>query len=233
MTGASRGIGRAITDALLPRLDLLVALAQDAGRLQELKVTLEQAKAGIQVSTIAVDLADSESTSKALDAWRFEYSDLEIDLLVLDAGTFTEGSLAKIPFDAFERDLRINLSSGVLIVQKVLPALLRSDSPRIFIIGSTAAYEKYPLVPSYAVAKWGLRAYANELREELRDRKVGVTFISPGGTNTAMWEGEELPPDRLLEPSDIGKLVASCLDLSEQAVVEELIVRSIEGDIHE
>ncbi len=62
---------------------------------------------------------------------------------------------------------------------------------------------------------------------------IGVTFISPGGTLTDMWAGVELPKDRLLEADDIGKLVAAIMTLSKQAVVEELIVRPMLGDIHE
>jgi hypothetical protein len=62
---------------------------------------------------------------------------------------------------------------------------------------------------------------------------IGVTLINPGGTLTDLWEGEELAPNRLLEPSDIGKLISTILTLSPQAVVEELIVRPMLGDFHE
>jgi short-subunit dehydrogenase len=177
-------------------------------------------------------LADLEETARVLDGWTAKDPGA-IDLLVLVAGTYTEGTLSEIDFAAFESDLRVNLSSSVLITQKMLPGLRKGKRPKIVIIGSTAAYEDYPLVPSYGVAKWGLRSYASNLRLELREERIGVTFLSPGGTLTDMWEGEELEPGRLLEPSDIARLVRASLTLSPQAVVEELIVRPIEGDIHE
>ena len=62
---------------------------------------------------------------------------------------------------------------------------------------------------------------------------IGVTFISPGGTKTDMWEGVDLPENRLLAPSDIGKIVALIPKLSSQAVIDELIIRPMLGDIHE
>ena len=60
-----------------------------------------------------------------------------------------------------------------------------------------------------------------------------MTFISPGATLTDMWADVEIPPKRLLEPDDIAKIVDSLFDLSEQAVVEELIVRPMLGDVDE
>jgi NAD(P)-dependent dehydrogenase (short-subunit alcohol dehydrogenase family) len=111
--------------------------------------------------------------------------------------------------------------------------ILGTASRKIFTIDFTVTYEAYLVVPSYGVAKAGFRAFAVNLRHELLNDCIGVTFIAPGGTLTDMREGEEFPPDRLLRPSDVAHLIAACLDLSGQAAVEEIIVRPIEGDIHE
>jgi len=156
-----------------------------------------------------------------------------VDLLVLNAGYYVEGALNEIQDSDFERNMLVNCHSTHYIVSALLPFMKESQKGRIVIIGSTAAYEAYPLVPTYGIAKWGLRGYAINLRKELMPQDIGVTFISPGGTLTDMWAGEDLPEDRLLEPEDIGKLVAATMTLSHQAVVEELIVRPMLGDIHE
>jgi short-subunit dehydrogenase len=88
-------------------------------------------------------------------------------------------------------------------------------------------------VPTYGIAKWGLRGFALNLRHELRDDGIGVTFLSPGGTLTDMWAGEDLPPNRLLEPTDVALMVAAITELSSQAVVDEIVLRPMLGDIHE
>ncbi|MBX6389781.1 MAG: SDR family oxidoreductase [Frankia sp.] len=232
ITGASRGIGYAITTELAQGLTEATILSRDPSGLSRIGQEIKQAQPECKVSEIACDLGDLEQTRSELARWKGSTTS-PLDLVVLVAGTYTEGTLGEISIEDFERDLRVNLTSSVLVVQHVLPALRQGVNPRIIIIGSTAAYEDYPLVPSYGVAKWGLRSYASNLRTELRPDRIGVTFLSPGGTLTDMWAGEEVPPGRLLEPTDIARLVKASLQLSPQAVVEELIVRPIEGDIHE
>jgi NADP-dependent 3-hydroxy acid dehydrogenase YdfG len=118
-------------------------------------------------------------------------------------------------------------------VKKFADILKKQAGSKVILIGSTAGIEAYPLGPLYGVAKWGLKGYAINLRKELMNDNIAVTLINPGGTLTDLWAGEDLPPNRLLEPSDIGKLVTAILTLSQQAVVEEIIVRPMLGDMHE
>lgn len=229
ITGGTRGIGLAIAQKLAPNVQRMTILARDEGRL--VAVAKDISKGGTTVNTIQADLADIAQSTRTVSEWAANQSSL--DLVVLDAGTYTEGALLDLPVGDFERDLRINLLANVALVQLLVPLLREGRHPRIVLIGSTAAYEDYPLVPSYGVAKWALRSFASNLRLELRADRIGVSFISPGGTLTDMWEGEEMEPNRLLEASDVAAVVAASLMLSEQAVVEEVIVRPILGDMHE
>jgi NAD(P)-dependent dehydrogenase (short-subunit alcohol dehydrogenase family) len=184
------------------------------------------------VQTIACDLSTPRKAVVLVEA-ELRLPAEGLDILVLDAGIFRDGTLADIDLDDYYENMEVNLNSSVVLTQLLLPHLRRGVNARIVIVGSTAAYEAYPLVPTYGIAKWGLRSFALNLRHELMPEDIGVTFISPGGTLTDMWAGEDLPPRRLLEPRDIGVLVRACLNLSSQAVVEELIVRPMLGDIHE
>ncbi|MGE5613750.1 MAG: short-chain dehydrogenase, partial [Bacillota bacterium] len=85
----------------------------------------------------------------------------------------------------------------------------------------------------YGISKWALRSYAYFLRNELKHLGVGVTLLNPGGTFTQRRvPNEKIPSGRLLEASDIGKLVAAILTLSPQAVVEEINVRPLLGDTY-
>lgn len=232
ITGGTRGIGRAIVEALLPRLTELTVVARDQQHLDALNDRVAREFSGCRFEAIQQDIGDLDGLGEALKVWRGA-SERPLDVLVLNAGTYTEGDLAGIPMADYLRDLDVNLNANLVAVQELLPCLRAGRKKRIFITGSTAAYEAYPLVPTYGIAKAGLRALAVNLRHELAPERIGVTFVSPGGTLTDMWAGEDLPDNRLLQPSDIGVLVAACLELSEQAVVEEIIVRPMEGDIHE
>ena len=69
------------------------------------------------------------------------------------------------------------------------------------------------------------------LREEMKPFGVRVTSVMPGATLTASWDGVDLPNERLMKPEDVGKVVLSCWQLSNQTVIEELILRPQLGDL--
>ena len=230
ITGGSRGIGKAIAQQLAEASHEILLVSRNQ---QTLKETAEKiasttsAEVKYFVSDVGIPLE-----LEALHNFCKE-SEFYPDVLVLNAGIFIEGSLTEAPIEDFEETLNVNFMSIYRTVNLFMDYLCKHPSPKIILIGSTAAYEPYPIGPLYGVVKWALRGYAINLRKELMSKGVAVTFISPGGTLTDLWEGEDLPENRLLEPSDIGKLVATILTLSDQAVVEELVVRPMLGDIHE
>ena len=231
ITGASRGIGYAIAQHVAPMCsDLLVASKTEANITSAAKRL--SAENHCKVHHMWSDLVDARAFADAAKQL-VERTTKRVDWLILVAGYYVEGSLGEIGDIDFERNMLVNCHSAHYLVSGLLPFLKRSAAGKIILIGSTAAYEAYPLVPTYGIAKWALRGYAINLRKELMTQNVGVTFISPGGTLTDMWAGVDLPKHRLLEPDDIGKLVATVLTLSPQAVVEELIVRPMLGDVHE
>jgi short-subunit dehydrogenase len=231
ITGASRGIGYAIAQQIAPMCSHLLIASRTEATISAAAKRLK-AESGTEVYPIWGDLCQGRTFANSAKHLVETTTD-RVDVLVLDAGYYVEGSLAAISDSDFERNMLVNCHSAHYVVSALLPFIKKSRAGKIVLIGSTAAYEAYPLVPTYGIAKWGLRGYAINLRKELMAERIGVSFISPGGTLTDMWEGVDLPNDRLLEPSDIGKLVAAMMTLSSQAVVEELIVRPMLGDIHE
>jgi short-subunit dehydrogenase len=215
ITGASRGIGYAIARYVAPMCSRLLIAARTEETATAAAERLEK-ETGCQVYPMWGDLADCRSFADSAKELAGRTKTERVDFLVLDAGYYVEGSLADIADADFERNMLVNCHSAHYLVAALLPLLKKSAAAKIFIIGSTAAYEAYPLVPTYGIAKWGLRGYAVNLRKEPLKENVGVTFISPGGTLTDMWAGVDLPKNRLLEPDDIGKLVAAIMTLSKQ-----------------
>jgi short-subunit dehydrogenase len=227
ITGASRGIGKAICQELSGRDWNLFLVAQHQDGL-----TLAASQLANVSGTQAVDLGSGFEAARAV-AKRLEAVMSNLDLLVLCAGIFIEESLSSVDEVTFRRNMAVNVDANIYLTRCLLPFLEGGTKPRIIIVGSTAAYEPYPLVPTYGVAKWALRGFAINLRHELMGSRIGVTLLSPGGTLTDMWAGEPMEPNRLLDPHDIAKLIVSITELSEQAVVDEIVVRPILGDIHE
>jgi len=230
VTGGSRGIGYAIAREMAAKGSNLLLISKNDNGLQAAAAKIRN-EFSRDVITRTCDLAE-EREIDALAAHCIEQN-LIPDVLVLNAGLFLEGSLAGSRPEDYRKTLQVNLDAVYYLVRHLAPHMASKSKPRIVLIASTAAYEAYPVGALYGVAKWALRGYAVNLRKELMPDGIGVTLVSPGGTLTDLWAGEELPPSRLLEPRDIGLLVAMLVDLSAQAVVEEIIVRPMLGDMHE
>lgn len=231
ITGASRGIGFHIAKRLSHSCGTMLLTSKNEDTMSK-AIEILQKESSSALYRMSIDLSSGNEAAKKLSEWARSITQ-KIDIVVLNAGFYIEGDLAEFSEENFRKNLEVNFMVNHFLVQGLLPLLKKADYPRIIITGSTAAYEPYPMVPTYGVAKWALRGYAINLRKELMNEGIGVTFISPGATLTDMWEGEELPDNRLLDPDDIAKLVESTIHLSKQAVVEEIIIRSMLGDMHE
>jgi|SRR5579862_832031 len=229
ITGASRGIGRAIAQELAEASHDLILVAKSETHLAIAQTSIS-ARAGQRIVTFACDLSDPMSPAHLYSF--AEREGLDVNALVLGAGIFIEGSLTTSSVDDLNATLRVNLTSAFTVVSAFIKKLRNSKSPRIILIGSTAGAEPYPTGALYGVSKWALRGFAANLRSELRKDGVAVTLISPGGTLTDLWSDDDVPEGRLLEPRDIAKVVKVCFELSPQAVVEEVVVRPMLGDLH-
>jgi len=230
VTGGSRGIGNAIAADLVAAGHKVLIVGRN-------KETLDHAVSGLARGALEVPLACEGDVSSEADRTRLTRYCTETgfmpEVLVLNAGTFIEGTLMESNPESYFGTMTVNLDACYHLVQAFGPAMSARGRGRVILIGSTAAYEPYPLGPLYGVSKWALRGFAVNLRRELMHKGVGVTFVAPGGTFTDLWAGEKLSDDRLMLPSDVGRLVRTILELSPQAVVEEVIFRPMLGDIHE
>lgn len=229
ITGASRGIGKAIAKELNSNGHNLMLVARNSSNLEKTKGEL--IKANKNVDAFVCEVGSEEEIDKLVSYC--SQKNFQPNILVLSAGIFIEGSLTNSNAKDFYETMNVDLYHIYHTVKKFISILKKQKNAKIIIIGSTASLEAYPIGALYGVAKWGLKGYSINLRKELMKENIGVTLINPGGTLTDLWEGEELAPNRLLEPSDIGKLISAILTLSPQAVVEELIVRPMLGDFHE
>ena len=228
VTGGSRGIGKAIAMQLAQSGHDLFLVAKETEGLHKAAEEID-AQTGKKPLWYACDLRDRDAISVFLR----DTPNIRPDVVVLCAGTFLEGSLSEGSLEAFNETLQVNLVANYQLIQGFVPRMVGLSKPRIVLIGSTAALESYHFGPLYGVSKWALRGFAQNLRAELKCKAIGVTLVNPGGTWTDLWAGEDLPPDRLLVPSDVASMVVAAISLSKQAVVEEIILRPMLGDMHQ
>jgi short-subunit dehydrogenase len=101
----------------------------------------------------------------------------------------------------------------------------------IFNMCSVASLFAYPNGGSYSITKFALLGFTKVLREELKPYGVRVTSVMPGATLTASWQGTDLPDERFMRVEDVAETIYAAYSLSQQSVVEEIVLRPQLGDI--
>jgi short-subunit dehydrogenase len=229
VTGATKGIGRAITFALAEKQYNLAICSRNLRDLQEIKEELVKKYPKIKILTKDTDMrkpSDVASFSKLiLDEFP------SVDVLVNNAGVFIPGMTHLEDEGTLEYMIETNLYSAYHLTRALLPKMIEQKSGHIFNMCSVASKIAYPNGGSYSISKFALLGFTKVLREELKDKGIKVTAILPGATWSHSWAGVDLPKARLMESEDIAKIVSSALELSPAACIEEIIVRPQEGDL--
>ncbi|NUP07254.1 MAG: SDR family oxidoreductase [Polyangiaceae bacterium] len=202
VTGASRGIGRAIAIALARR-DLKIALLGRPS--QNLEATCNEVRSlGVAARTFACDVADEAQVRQAADEL---VSTLGVpEVVVNNAGIVRRGMLVEeTSTDAWDDVIAINLRGPFLVSRALLPAMKRRGSGRLIHIGSISSTIGCARNASYAASKWGLVGFAKSLAEELRGTGLISVAVLPGSVDTDMLRGSGFDP--VMAPSDVAKTV--------------------------
>ncbi|MGB5007050.1 MAG: SDR family NAD(P)-dependent oxidoreductase, partial [Ferruginibacter sp.] len=101
----------------------------------------------------------------------------------------------------------------------------------IFNICSIASLNAYPNGGAYGISKYAMYGFSKNLREEMKHHGIKVTHVLPGAAFTDSWSGSDIDPKRIMEATDIAKMVYAAAHLSPQACVEEIILRPQLGDL--
>lgn len=205
VSGASRGIGRAIADLLAGEGARVHAWARDPEPVR----ALARSTGG---EAWAVDLADDEVVWEAADA--LVESEGAPGLVVACAGAFTLAPLAETTLEEFDRMVSVNLRGTFLMYRALLPAMLAAGRGELVTIGSAAGRKAFPANGAYAASKFGQRGLHDVLREELRGSEVRCTLVEPAATDTPLWDpfdpdGRPDLPGRadMLHPEDVAEAV--------------------------
>lgn len=228
VTGASRGIGRAIAERFASEGHSIFMISRSEAGLKQAAAQLEQRYPGT-IYAAAFNLAEREEVRAAAD-WVISHTDA-VDVLVNNVGSFVQGHVHTEPEGAFEEMMATNVFSAYYLCRYLLPAMIRRRSGHIFNMCSIASLQAYDAGGSYSISKYALAGLSANLRHELKSSGIKVTSIFPGAVYTDAWSGSGLPESRFMKASDIAELVYTSSRLSPAACVEEIVVRPLEGDI--
>jgi 3-oxoacyl-[acyl-carrier protein] reductase len=182
VTGASRGIGRAIALALADRGSDLVVLSRTRDDL--VHVAAECEGRGVRCRAIPLDLADPSSIATAVEEAIKAFG--RADHLVNNAGVTCDGLLLRMKRADWDRVLTINLSGAFEVTRAVLPAMVRARYGRIVNISSVVGLMGNPGQANYCAAKAGLIGFTKSLAREVASRSITVNAVAPGFIDTEM-----------------------------------------------
>ena len=201
VTGASRGIGAAVAEAFGSAGATVVRVARSlADRRHEARLD------------IGADLTDAAQVSKVAARVRAEAG--VPDIVVHNAGGFLLKRLPDTTPAEFDEQVRVNLRAAFLVARELLPAMAALGRGTYVSVGSVADHVGFPENAAYAAAKYGLRGLHETLVAEYRGTGVRLTLVSPGPTDTAIWD--PFDPDHrpgfparaaMLRPSDVADAI--------------------------
>lgn len=229
VTGGTKGIGRAVIEQFAKEGFHIITCSRNEKDLQKLKLDIEQNYTFSKVFYQDADLSDEKSRKSFLDY--VKKLNVKVDVLVNNSGLFIPGKLTEEDDEALPFMIQTNLYSAYYLTKGIVPEMIKRRSGHIFNICSTASITPYINGGSYCISKFAMYGMTKVLREELKEHNVRVTAILPGATLTASWEGVDLPPERFIKAEDVAMAIFNAYALSENSVIEELLIRPQLGDL--
>ena len=214
ITGASRGLGSAITAALAPTHTLFLA-GRPSSRLDALAEEFG-------ATTWPIDLADTDALPAVVEPID------ELDVLIHNAGVAYPGRVAESTVDEWRASMQVNVVGAVALTLALLPAL-RAAGGHVVFINSGAGINASPGLASYSASKFALRGFADSLRND--EPSLRVTSIHPGRIATVMqegliaYEGKDYDPSQFLSPESVAKVVADAVNVPPDADIHEVVIR--------
>jgi short-subunit dehydrogenase len=219
VTGASRGIGRAISLQLAKRGYDLLLVARSEDQLTALALEIS-AKYQHQAHVLALDLA-APGAAETVAAWATQQTD-QLAVLVNNAGYGLWGRFEQLGLAEQQNMMQLNMHLPVALTHALLPALHQVPKAFILNVSSTAAYQAVPSLSVYAASKAFLLSFSRGLRYELKTSNISVTCLSPGATTTGF-------TDRAGMGAEL-QATANKVSMTPEAVAEAAVAGLLAGE---
>ena len=223
VTGASRGIGRAISVALAQEDATVVLAARSIRKLQE---TADQViEAGGKAEIVVTELTEEESIKNLIRVSDEKFG--RLDILVNNAGVTHSAKLEETATEDWQLCMLVNARAPFILCREALPLLRKSEAGYIINIASVVGVKGYPLQSAYTSSKHALRGMTISLAEELRGSNIRVHLLCPGGVDTDLVQKvrPDIKKDELIQPEEIAELVLYLVTHKGNAVIDELHIR--------
>ncbi|MGE5110138.1 MAG: SDR family oxidoreductase [Acidobacteriaceae bacterium] len=228
VTGGSRGLGRAIAEALAKEGCRVILAGRDEQALDVTSAAIS--RAGGTAYVRHCDVRNEKSVDALASAIHKQFG--RLDILINSAGiAHATATVDQLSIEAWREVLDTNLT-GMFLVTRAMVPLMHSGGTIINNL-SISAKTVFPGMAAYNASKHGALGFTDTLREELRPRGIRVISLVPGATNTDIWEQfwAEAPREKMMQAESIAAIVVAALKLPENATVSELEITPTGGSL--
>jgi NAD(P)-dependent dehydrogenase (short-subunit alcohol dehydrogenase family) len=236
VTGATGGIGFALTQRLAEAGYDLTICARGGDRLADVAARLRSSHAVVRIEL--ADMAVESDVARVARAHADSYR--RLDVLVMAAGMGTAGPIGVLPLARFDKQFAVNLRAPYLLVHELLPLMRQTaaDHPargaKIIALSSITGVYPEPGLAAYGATKAALSSLCRSINTEASADGVTATAISPGYVDTDMtaWLRDRIPPSQMITAGDVAELVMSLTRLSAQTVIPEVVMTRAGDQLH-
>ncbi|MCJ8163551.1 3-ketoacyl-ACP reductase [Pontibacter sp. E15-1] len=220
VTGAGKGIGRAVAVALAKEGVHVGLLARTESQLQE--VAQEITALGVKAAIATADVANIEEVNQA--ASRIKEQLGPIDILINNAGTGSFGKFLELEPEAWENIIKVNLMGVYYTTRAVLPDMISRATGDIINISSTAGQRGAAVTSAYSASKFAVMGLTESLMQEVRKHNIRVSALTPSTVVTELAHNNNLigsDEERVMHPEDLAEFMIAQLKLNRRVFVKE------------
>ncbi len=227
VTGAGRGIGRAVALALAREGAAVVLAARSGDELAAAAEAIE--KLGGRALAVPADVTQEPAVAALVKRAVAELG--RVDILVTAAGAASFGPVADAKTDDWDQMLAVNLRGALLCCRAVLPVMMAQGRGTIINVGSIVTSRTLTGSAGYTASKCGLLGFSRVLAEEMRPHGVRVGVLTTGATDTPLWDAISGAPDRrrMLKPEQVAQAAVLMAGLEANASIEETTILPVGG----
>ena len=224
VTGASRGIGKAISIAVAQSGAEVILVARDEEKLKQVKEEINHFKGKAVV--IKADFSKENEVIQLFEQIKKKYQ--RLDVLINNAGVASFGNTEDFPIEEFDKIMNVNIRSVFLACQKAIKLMKEKNNGYIINISSVVGFKGYNEQCAYGISKHGVMGLTKSLAVELQEQNIRVSAILPGGVYTDM-VGDARPDldiSVLIDPKEIAHTILYLLSLWDtNAAVDQIYIR--------
>lgn len=223
VTGAGRGIGRAVAQRLAELGATVILCARSEKELEA--GARELRERGLTAEAWRLDVTDARSWGKLAEMIRSQHAG-RVDILVNNAGVGSFGKpLHETSEEEWDRMVNTNLRGVYLGIKALAPLMIAGGGGDIVNISSIASKNALKNGAAYAASKWGVNGLSVSAAEELREYKIRVAIVCPGSTATELILGMNRNTTNMLQPGDVAHAVETLVTQAPQSFISELVIR--------